>query len=165
MAHDLSLELGKLLDQYDANHRAVEERKRQVKRDEDAFQDGFATLSASVIRPVFEATGVILKARGHDFSISENEIGREPGGKITEAALSIHIMPAGMEKPTHGTAQFPSLSFITRHYNKTVCIFASNAAPKTSGAAGSRGDYQLAQIDTALVQTELLDLIAGIVNA
>lgn len=87
MAHDLSLELGKLLDQYDANHRAVEERKRQVKRDEDAFQDGFATLSASVIRPVFEATGVILKARGHDFSISENEIGREPGGKITEAEI------------------------------------------------------------------------------
>lgn len=165
MAHDLKLELGKLLDQYDDNRRAVEARKRQVKSDEDAFQTGFAALRTSVIRPVFEATGAILKARGHDCSIAENELGAEPGGKVTEAAISIYIMPAGMEKPAHGKAQFPSLSFATRHYNKSVCVSASNAAPKTSGAAGSRGDFQLAQIDTALVQTELLDLIAGVVNA
>ena len=165
MAHDLTVELGKLLDQYDANRRAVEERTHQVKRDEDAFQQAFATLRTSVIRPVFEATGAILKARGHDFSISEKEIGREPGGKTTEAAISIRVMPAGMEKPAHAKAEFPSLSFVTRHYNKTVCVLASNAAPKASGAAGSRGDCQLAQIDTALVQTELLDLIVGIVNA
>jgi hypothetical protein len=165
MPQDLSLELGKLLDQYDANRRAVEERKRQVRIDEDAFQAGFADLRTRVIRPVFEATGAILKARGHDFSIAENELGADLGGKTTEAAISMCIMPAGMEKPAHGKAQFPSLSFVTRHYNKSVCVFASNAAPKSSGAAGSRGDYQLTQIDAALVQADLLDLIAGIVNA
>lgn len=165
MAHDLNLELGKLLDQYDENLRAVEERKQQVKKDEDGFQEGFADLRTRVIRPVFEATGVILKSRGHDFSISENELGKESGGKTTEASISIRVMPAGMAKPMHGDAQFPLLSFITRHYNKTVCIFASNAAPKSSGVAGSRGDYQLAQVDTALVEGELLDLIAGIVKA
>jgi hypothetical protein len=165
MAQELSLELGKLLDQYDENRRAVEERKRQVKTDEDAFETGFADLRTRAIRPVFEAAGAILKARGHDFSIAENELGAEPGGKTTEAAISIRIMPAGMGKPAHGNAQFPSLSFVTRHYNKTVCVFASNALPKSSGVAGSRGDYQLTQIDTALVEAELLDLIAGIVKA
>ena len=65
MPQDLSAELGKLLDQYDANRRALDERKRQVKRDEDGFLDGFAQLRAGVIRPVFEASGAILKARGH----------------------------------------------------------------------------------------------------
>jgi len=164
MAHDLNLELGKLLDQYDENRRAVEERMRQVKRDEDSFQERFADLRTRVIRPVFEAAGAILKSRGHDFSVSESELGKESGGKITEAAISIRVMPAGMAKPTHGDAQFPLLSFITRHYNKTVCILASNAAPKSSGFAGARGDYQLAQVDAALVEGELLDLIAGIVK-
>lgn len=164
MAHDLSLELGKLLDQYDENRRAVEERMRQVKTDEDAFQKGFANLRTSVVRPVFEAIGIILKARGHDFRISEDENAGEPGGETTEATISIHIMPTGMEKSSQVNAQFPSLSFVTRHYNKTVCIRASNAVPTPSGAAGSRGDYQLAQVDTELVQAEVLKLIAGIVN-
>lgn len=165
MAHDLSLELGRLLDQYDENRRAVEERKRQVKADEDAFHQGFANLRTSVVRPVFEAIGAMLKARGHDFSIAQDEFAVGPGGKTSEAAISIHVIPAGMEKSSHLNAPVPSLAFVTRHYNKTVCIHASNAVPKPSGAAGSRGDYQLVQIDTELVQAELLKLIAGIVNA
>lgn len=165
MTHDLSLELGDLLDRYDENRRAVDERKRQVRMAAAAFQNGFADLRARVIRPVFEATGAILRARGHDFSISEDDYAEEPDGKNTEAAIAMHVMPAGMEMPAHVNAQFPSLSIVTRHYNKSVCILASNAVPKSSGAAGSRGDYHLAQIDAELVQDELLKLIAGIVQA
>jgi hypothetical protein len=116
------------------------------------------------VRPVFEAIGVILKERGHDFNISEDEYAGEPGGKTTEATVSIRVMPAGMEKPSHDDAQFPSLSFATRHYNKTVCVHRSNAVPQFGGPASPRGDYQLAQIDKDLVQAELLKLIAGMVN-
>ena len=169
VANDLNLELGKLLDQYDEKRRAVEERRQQVKTDEANFLKGFADLRTNVVRPVFEAIGVILKERGHDFDISENEYAENeyaggPGGKTTEAAVSIHVMPAGMEKSSHDDAQFPSLSFATRHYNKTVCVHSSNAVPRLGGPAGPRGDYQLAQIDKDLVQAEFLKLIAGMVN-
>jgi len=164
VANDLNLELGKLLDQYDEKRRAVEERRQQVKTDEANFLKGFADLRTNVVRPVFEAIGVILKERGHDFDISENEYAGGPGGKTTEAAVSIHVMPAGMEKSSHDDAQFPSLSFATRHYNKTVCVHSSNAVPRLGGPAGPRGDYQLAQIDKDLVQAEFLKLIAGMVN-
>ena len=164
MAYDMSIEVGKLLDQYDDNLRAVEERKRQVKADEDGFQRGFAELRARVIRPAFEATGAILKARGHDFEISEDESAEEAHGKRSEAAISIQLMPAGVEASAQADFTSPSLTVVTRHYNRTVCLLASNAAPRPSGAAGSRGDYQLAQVDTDLVQAELLKLIAGIVK-
>ncbi len=150
MVSDLNLELGKLLDQYDEKRRAVEERRQQVKTDDDNFLRGFADLRTKVVRPVFEAIGLILKKRGHDFSISEGEYAGEPGGKTSEAAVSIRVVPAGMEKSSHDDAQFPSLSFITRHYNKTVCIHSSNAVPQLGGPAGPRGDYQLAQIDKNL---------------
>ncbi len=165
MTHDLSVELGKLLDQYDENRRAVDERRRRVKSDEDAFRTGFADLRASVVRPVFEATGAILKARGHDFSIAEDEFSGEPDGKCTDAAISIRIVPAGTNGSSQANARFPSLSVVTRRYNKTVSILASNAPPKTSAAADFKGDYQLAQIDTELIQTELLKLIAGMIAA
>jgi len=163
VSHDLSVELGRLLDQFDENRRAVEQRKRQVKADEDAFREGFARLRASVIRPVFEAAGAILKARQHDFSVTEDEA-VEGGSGAGEAAICIRVMPAGTASTSLTGARFPSLCFVTRHYNKTVCVLASNAVPMPSGPAGSRGDYRLAQIDAELVQAELLKLIAGIVN-
>ena len=162
MADNLSLELGKLLDQYEDKRRAVEERRLQVKTDEDAYQKAFTRLRLEVIRPVFEAVGAILKARGHDFVISEDEYVGEPAGKTREALISIQVIPAGMEKSSQGDAPFPSLSFMTRHYNKTVCIRASNAVPKLNGGASPRGDYPLDRIDKELVQAELLKLIAGI---
>ena len=164
MVIDLNLELGKLLDQYDEKRRTVEERRQQVKTDEDNFLKGFADLRTNVVKPVFEAIGVILKERGHDFEISEDEYAGEPGGKTTEAAVSIRVRPAGMEMSSHDDAQSPSLSFVTRHYNKTVWIHSSNAVPQLGGPAGPRGDYQLAQIDKDFVQAELLKLIAGMVK-
>jgi hypothetical protein len=167
MVSDLNLELGKLLDQYDEKRRAVEERRQQVKKDEDDFLKGFADLRTNVVKPVFEAIGVILKERGHDFEISEEEYAGEPGGKTTEAAVSIRVRPAGMEMSSHDDAQSPSLSFVTRHYNKSVWIHSNNAVPQlpqSRAAVSPRGDYQLAQIDKDLVQAELLKLIAGMVN-
>lgn len=164
VAGDLGVELGKLLDQYDDKRRTVEERRRQVKTDEDAYHKAFADLRTGVIRPVFESVGAILKARGHEYRISEEEYAGEPGGKTREAVISMQIMPAGMEKSPQADGAFPSLSFVTRHYNKTVCIRASNAVPKLNGGASPRGDYPLADIDGELVRVELLKLIAGIVS-
>jgi hypothetical protein len=164
VAGDLDVELAKLLDQYDDKRRTVEERRRQVKTDEDAYQKAFANLRREVIRPVFDAVGAVLKARGHDFTISEEDGAAEPADKTREAAISMQIMPAGLEKSAQPEAPFPSLSFVTRHYNKTVCIRASNAVPKLNGGASPRGDYPLAQIDKELVRSELLKLIAGIVG-
>jgi hypothetical protein len=163
-ADDLGTELRKLLDEYDDKRRTVEHRRQQVKTDGEAYQRAFAALRAEVIRPVFDAVGVILKARGHDFRISEEEYAAEPAGKTREAAISMQVLPAGLERSPHTDGGFPSLSFITRHYSKTVCIRASNAVPKLNSPANPRGDYSLAEIDQELVQCELLKLIAGIVS-
>jgi hypothetical protein len=163
-ADDLGTELGRLLDQYDEKRRTVEQRRVQVKADEDAYHKAFADLRTGVIRPAFQAVGAMLKARGHDFRISEEEYAAEPGGKTHEATIAMQIMPAGLEKSTQADAPFPSLAFVTRHYSKTVCIRASNAVPKLNDAGHPRGDYPLTQIDKQLVQAELLQLIAGIVG-
>lgn len=162
VADDMSLELRKLLDQYDDKCRAAERRKQQVITDHDNFLKEFAELRQVVVRPVFEAAGAILKERGHDFRITEEEYAVVPGGKATEAGIAIQIMPAGVERTSDASAPFPSLSFITRHYNKTVDIRGCSAPRKSGDPAGPRGDYQLAQINTGLVEKELLDLIGEI---
>lgn len=157
---DFDVELGKLLDQYDEKRNAVAARMRQVKADEVAFLEQFADLRRSVVRPVFEAVGAVLKMRGHDFSIFEDEYAFEQGSKATEARISIRILPAAPDGSSPGPEQCPSLAFATRHYNRVVEIHGGLAASRSGGPAGSRGEYQLAQITPELVRNELLKLVA-----
>lgn len=160
VAADFDADLARLLDQYDEKRNAVAARMRQVKEDEAAFLRDFADLRRSVVRPVFEAVGAALKLRGHDFGIVEEEHAFAPGGRTTEARISIRILPAAPDGASPGPEQCPSLAFATRHYNRVVEIHGGLAASRSGGPAGSRGEYQLAQITTELVRSELLKLVA-----
>jgi len=162
VAVDFDAELGKLLDQYDEKRSAVAARMRQVKADEIAFLDEFANLRRTVVRPVFEAVGAALKARGHDFSISEDEYAFEQGGDTTEAKISIRILPAGLDGAAPRPDQSPSLAFATRYYNRVVEIHGGPLVSRADGSAGPRGEYQLTQVTTELVRNELLKLVAEI---
>lgn len=160
MVADFDADLARLLDQFDEKRNAVAARMRQVKADEVAFLQDFAELRRSVVRPVFEAVGAALKLRGHDFRIVEDEYALEQGGKTTEARISIRILPAAPDGTSPGPEQCPSLAFATRHYNRVVEIHGGLVASRSGGPAGSRGEYQLAQITTELVRNELLKLLA-----
>lgn len=147
MAENLSFNSGKALDQFTG--------KRDPGADSgDDFPGDFARLKLTVIRPVFEATGTGLKVRGHEFNISE-----EPGGKI-----SIHIVPAGVNKSIHPYDWFPTFSFFGAPFTKTVGLHARNMRPNSEAASGSRGDYKPAQVTKEIVEKELMKFIGEIAN-
>jgi hypothetical protein len=152
MADYLRDELGKLLNQYDEQRRATLAREQKV-RDEDAlFVAQFAELRRSVIRPSFEAAAAMLAERGHIASIAEQEFSVAEGSKVSEAWISLRIVVSGA-KDESGR----SLSFSTRHYNKTVWI---NAGKPLEGA---KGTYALEKIDRVRVEEELVRFVAGVI--
>lgn len=163
MSEDLRLELGRMLDRYDEVRRDTAARKLQVESDEADFLNGFADLRRKVLRPVFESAGAILKERGHAFGITEEEFVIEAGGKATEARITLRVDPAGMEELAQADDHLRAFSFSTRHYNKTIWM-SFGAAMNAGGSQGSKGAYQLAQINPELVQAELLKFIAGIIK-
>ena len=124
------------------------------KASEDDFPGDFARLKLTVIRPVFEATGEILRERGHEINISE-----EPGGKI-----SIHIVPAGASKSIHPYNWFPTLSFFGAPFTKTVGLHGINARRNADGGSGQRGNYKLTEISRAIVEKELMKFVGEIAN-
>jgi hypothetical protein len=126
----------------------------QGKAAEDTFPGDFAQLKLSVIRPVFENVGNQMKARGHEFNISE-----EPGGKI-----SIHIVPMGANKSIHPYDWFPTLSFFGAPFTRTIGLHGRNARRNSSGGSGQRGDYTLSQVSKELVEKELTTFIGEIAN-
>ena len=152
MADYLRDELGKLLNQYDEQRRAVAAREQKVKDDDALFVASFAELRRSLIRPAFETAAAMLAERGHKVTIAEQEFSVDAGAKVTEAEISLRIVASGAKE---GNAR--TLSISTRHYNKTVAI---NAGKPLEGA---KGTYPLEKVDRQRVEEELVRFVAGIV--
>lgn len=154
MAEDLNSKPGKALHEFTGRRAAGTDGKPQGKGAEDTFPGDFAQLKLAVIRPVFDNVGNQMKARGHEFNISE-----EPGGKI-----SIHIVPMGANKSIHPNDWFPTLSFFGAPFTKTIGLHGRNARRNSSGGSGERGDYLLSQISKEFVEKELTKFIGEIAN-
>ena len=158
MSAQLRAGLGALLDQYDETRRAARARSDQAAADDTIYLEQFAELRRAVVRPLFEAVGAMLAERGHRFSIHEEEFAAPDAGKtFSEAAIVLRVSPAGMDEPAPGTDDKRSLSFTTRHYNKTVSI--GNGAVPHEGL-GSKSGLPIERITVQLVEEEVLKLMA-----
>jgi hypothetical protein len=160
----LLAELGTMLDAYDVVRRADELHKRRSEDEGLRFLADFAELRGKLVRPVFEAAGELLRTRGHDYAIREEEFVFDGNGKTSEALISMRITPAGMEKAAASDLQRRELTLSTRHYNKTVSI-TNGAVPQSGSIAGAGGSHTLSQIDAQLVEEELLKLVASLVRS
>lgn len=160
MADYMREELTRLLDEYDARRRADREREQRTRDDEARFLQDFAELRASVIRPVFEAAGAMLEERGHRYSIAEQEFTAGTEGRITEAGITLRVVPSGTKAGLHEDQR--SLCIATRHYNKTVWINSGESAG-SGGLAGAKGAYPLDKLTRQMVEEQLIGFVARIV--
>lgn len=154
MTEDQQLKIGSALDQFTGTRGPVTDNRPRDDRVEDDFPGDFARLKLTVIRPTFEAIGNMLKERGHQFNISE-----DPGGKI-----SIHIVPAGVNKSIHPFDWFPTFSIFGAPFTRTVGLHGRNMRPNSEVSSGSRGDYKPAQLSKEIVEKELMKFIGEIAN-
>ena len=152
MSDELIASMGKTLDMFGGKRDPGTSGNLQGKSAEHDFAGDFAQLKLLVIRPAFENIGNMLKERGHEINISE-----EPGGKI-----SIHIVPPGVNKSIHGYDWFPTLSFYSAPFTKSVGLHGRNARPNSEGS--SRGDYKLEQVNREFVEKALMKFVGEIGN-
>lgn len=160
MADHMREALTKLLDVYDARRRGDLEREQRAREEEASFLKNFAELRRGVIRPVFEAAGAMLEERGHRYSIVEHEFAASSEGRISEAGITMRVVPSGTKAPLHEDQR--SLSITTRHYNKTVWINSGESAG-SGGLAGSKGAFALEKVTRQLVEEELISFVARVV--
>lgn len=159
MADRITEELSKLLDGYDARRSADQAREQKSKDEEARFLEDFAELRAKTIRPVFEAAGALLEARGHRFSIAEQEFAAGGARGISEAGIVMRVVPMGTKAPLHEDQR--SLAIATRHYNRTVWI-NSGEAPGAGGLAGVRGAFSLDKVTRQLVEDEVIAFVGRV---
>ena len=116
---------------------------------EDSFAGDFTRLKLKVVRPAFDALADWLKARGNEVEISES-----PEGNI-----SMHIVPAGVDKSTRPHDRFPTFSVLGSSFNRTVGLQARNMRPDSAAASGSSSVYTLAQISNPVLEAELMKFV------
>jgi hypothetical protein len=154
MTDDSNARLDAALERFTGRRTAGTAEKAPDKDEATPFPEKFASLKTSVIRPVFEAIGNKLKERGHEFNVSE-----EAGGRI-----SIHIVPAGVNKSIHPYDWFPTLTYFGTPVAGTIGLQGRNTRPNSEVASGSRGIYAPGQINKELVERELTKFIGEIAN-
>jgi len=154
MAHNQNKYLGTALDTFTRKQTAGADKEQGDETAADVFQRDFAKLKEAVIRPVLASIGSMLQERGHEFNIAE-----EQGGKI-----SLHIVPAGAIKSIHPYGWFPTLSFFGAPFTGSLGLHGRNLRPNSETSSGPRGEYKLAQIDSALVEKEVTKFISEIAN-
>ncbi|HKX38975.1 MAG TPA: hypothetical protein VJN20_09990 [Burkholderiales bacterium] len=160
MSERMKAALAKLLDGYDTRRSDDQAREQKAKDDEARFLKDFAELRQQVIRPVFEDAGALLEARGHRYSIGEQEFTPGSAGAINEAGITLRIVPSGTKAPLHEDQR--SLTIATRHYNRTVWI-NSGEAPGAGGLAGAKGSLALDRVTRELVEDEVIAFVGRVV--
>jgi hypothetical protein len=155
--------LGKVLDAYDARRNAEKTRLEHAKRDDAQFLESFDALCRTQVRPVFEEAGALLAERGHRYSLSEQPFSVDPSGKVAEASVSLHVVPAGMGSPAKMESHAWTLSVSTRQYNKTVW-FDAGAAMSEGGISGSKAAFPLDKVDRQLVEEQVVKFVSGIIS-
>jgi hypothetical protein len=151
---DTNEKYGRTLDLFTGTRAPAAGPKTQGTAGGDDFPADYKALKLTVIRPVFEKIGSMLKERGHDIDISEDAHGK----------ISIHIVPAGVSKSIHAYDWFPTFSVIGAPYTKTVGLQGRNARRNSEGSTGSRGDHKPAQLSQEMVEKELMKFIGEIAN-
>ena len=162
MADHLRETVTKLLDAYDARRRGEQEREQKAKDQEASFLADFEQLRRRVIRPLFEAVARLLEQRGHRASIMEQEFTAGSAGRISEAGITLRVVPSGTKAPLHEDQH--SLSFTTRHYNRTVWVNSGESAG-SGGLAGAKGAYALERVNEQLVEDELVAFVGRVVGS
>jgi hypothetical protein len=167
-AEGLGARLEKMLGEHAARRRTDLAREQKSKDDAAAFLAHFALLKRDVVRPVFETAAAVLSAHGFQCQIPEQTFVRDDHGKVTEAGISLRLVPAGApggaNAGAHAGEHAHTLSITTRHYNKAVW-FNAGVAMNAGGLAGSKGAYPPERVTRELVEEAVEKFIGGVIGA
>ncbi len=163
MKKETKLTLDNLMNKYQQKLAEAKEEKEKVRSAEDVFLSAFKRLRKEVIRPVMEDFGKQLKARSHEYQITEEEESLDREGRIFDARITMFIFPVDIDRSAYRSGNTPSISFIASGHKKKIGVHASNILPTRGGSAGPRGsELDLEEVTDDLVEQEILKVLKEI---
>lgn len=158
MNNKLKSEIDTLFNGYEGRKAEQQKESQAQKQKEDRLLKEFYSIRERVIKPAMEEIGEILKARGQNYRIEENNESIDHEGKTKDAQIGIYFLLPKQEH-IYDLHRYPSVSFIATRYKEKVWVRESTIGPTRGGHSGSAGEYPLEQITTELVQQKVMKVL------
>ena len=134
---------------------------KRAQREE--FLSNFTGRIESVVRPVLQEAGELLRRGGHEYEIIENSDGLQPDGRTLNAAVSFTIFPNGVRPTDPRNADqtgWPHVAFFVNPTKNMVLVHESAMMPGVGGPAGTAGEYPLDEITPETVERHVVSVLA-----
>lgn len=151
--------------------RLAEIRKRQelTHKRHDAFIGEFERLVDETIRPAMEDVGAVLRSRGHEYEIATTKGYTDFDGRLHNTQITMRLYPVGIDRSLFVSTSTPYVAFASDWLDTRVTVQESTAmpvgnskAPGNRGKSGKGAAYSLGQLTPAVVEREIVDVLAGI---
>ena len=166
MEEETKNHLAHVLNRYDEEQSGAKKQAQETKTEQEGLLQSFGQLRTEVIRPIMEDIGTVLKTRGHDYKIVEEDISTDEQGTQKKVMISMYIFPsrAGAQATTRELLHFPHISFKPDPYWRRIIIHTRNVTLTYGGLSGGRGEYSISQITSEFVEKELVQIVEEILN-
>jgi len=152
--------LNDILDSYDAKREAAQHEAERSKTEHQQFLESFAKKASETIRPAMQDLAEQLKARGHEFEITEQQERADSDDHTQDAGITLTIYPTGQRPSYPNQRACPHVAFMTNSYKNSVYVRESTMMPGRGGRSGSTKEYDLDQITPKVVYEHILKVLA-----
>ena len=151
-------ELNSLINGYEKRKAKQVKKFEAQKREEDKFLQEFYLIRKKIIKPAMIEIGELLKSRGRNYQIDEQdeEFNREVKTKDARINVYFLILEKGYESQLF---EYPFVSFIADKRKKKIVTQENTTRPNRGGHSGDTGSYSLSQITTDLVHQKIMNVL------
>jgi hypothetical protein len=146
---------------FSSHERATALIARQVEdkdQRERQFIARFEALRESLIKPVFQEVGELVKARGYDYRIESWDERRDESGRPEGPQVEIGFLtePEGYAA---SKGPYPRFTIIAEKYASRVRFKESTVTPGRTGRSGEAGECTLEALTRDLLEERLVALL------
>ena len=134
-------------------------RMRAVDERESAALSAFAKVRDDIIRPAMEEMGEYVKAQGYIYTIDTEADGVGPDSAYNKADIRLTLYVDGRRARKEDQ---PGLTVFCDKSRGLAQFHARTFTSGRGGHAGLVGEFEIAEVTTALVQEKILAVIAEV---
>ena len=151
-------ELNSLINGYEKRKAKQVKKFEAQKREEDKFLQEFYLIRKKIIKPAMIEIGELLKSRGRNYQIDEQDEEFDREVKTKDARINVYflILEKGYESQLF---EYPFVSFIADKRKKKIVTRENTTRPNRGGHSGDTGSYSLSQITTDLVHQKIMNVL------
>lgn len=158
MTDDLQNSIDAIFDRHEAAKQAAVAAAEKRKSQEELFVEEFLAVRAGVIRPALERVAQLVKDRGYDCEVVDQDTAQRPGGSPGEPMATLRILVERSDRHT----EHPHLSDICDRLQRRVRFHESTIWGNRGGHGGPAGDAALSEVTDQLVFTKAVKLLGEV---